>query len=412
MTSTLSRSLATALLLCPITFTWAAKPTPVCEAGAAYAGPTMTVPEAVWRTIESNADIQGEFDPALAAALDTSLEQMLAHYPAVSAAIAIPGNGIWQRTVGKADLGANREVTANSRFQIASISKAFTAAVVIQLVNEQQLALTDTLDRWFPKLKDSRFITIENLLDHRSGLVSFNTLPEGRTLNDDYHSPDELIDIVSEYPLQFCPGEHWAYTNTGYVLLGLIVERLASAPFSHVIADRILTPLGLASTAMRHAGDDDHRVVTGHQRRAPITSAVDYATPFAAGSIASTAGDTVRFWHALLTARLLPTADVRAAFATMFPMQPMFPAPPDTRMYYGRGVQYTVTPGGAAGPGPMLVLDGGMPGFNATVAYLTLDNVYIAVLTNDKEVPAAAGLWGLVRTLRSYRAGDNAEHSK
>ncbi len=158
---------------------------------------------------------------------------------------------------------------------------------------------------------------------------------------------------------------------------------------------------------MREPGIELPTVVTGHASGVPsdtlLDTPLDYATPYTAGALASTAEDLVTFWHALLAGEVLPVDVVHAAFAQMYPMQPLIPAPLGTQTYYGRGVQLTDTPGEEAGPGLMLEHSGGIVGFNAVVAYLVEDDVYIAVIVNDEDVPAAAGLWSLARALRTSR---------
>ena len=337
------------------------------------------------------------------ATLNDTLDSLLEHYPAASVAVAVPGQGVWSASRGVSRTDAEAPLPDDALFQVASIGKAFTAAVVLQLVEEGKLGLATPVARWFPNVPNAQLITVGQLLEHTSGLVSFNALPGGRELSPAYRTPETLVDVAAEYDSYFCPGEGWAYTNTGYVMLGRIVEDVEGKPFDEVLAARILGPLELKDTLMRELGVDVPAVVGGHASGVPV-EAVDYATPYTAGALASTAPDLVRFWHALLAGEVLTADTVRASFREMYPMQPLIPAPPGTTTYYGRGVQLTDAPGGSDGPGLMLEHSGGIGGFNAMVAYLVEDDVYIAVAVSDKDVSAAAGLWALTRALRAYRA--------
>ena len=376
----------------------------VCDGAAVYQGPPRRdAPAAMWER-DFSRPIDGAIAPALASRLDAALDTLLAYYPAASVAVAIPGEGMWASSRGVADANAGEALPERPLFQVASIGKAFTAAIALQLVEEEELDLAASVARWFPDVPNAEHITVAQLLDHTSGLVSFNALPGGQSLGPGYRTPEELVGIAAGYDPLFCPGAYWSYTNTGYVMLGRIIERVEGRSLSEVLEARIFTPLGLDDTAMREPGRALDGVVRGHVGGVPLPEPVDYATPFAAGALASTAGDLVRFWHALLAGEVLPPETVRASFSGMYPMQPLFPAPPGTSMFYGRGVQLTEAPGGADGPGLMLEHSGGIAGFNAVVAYLAEDDAYVAVAVNDKDVPAAAGLWTLVRTLRAGRA--------
>ena len=374
-----------------------------CPGAVPYDGPPRrSAPASVWAR-DLSRPIDGAVAPALASRLGAAVDSLLAHYPAVSAAVALPGRGTWTATRGVARTDVQLPLPDTALFQVASIGKAFTAVVALQLAEEGRLSLEAPVARWFPDVPNAEAITVAHLLDHTSGLVSFNALPDGRDLGPAYRSPEELVEIAAAYEPPFCPGAAWAYTNTGYVMLGRIVEAVEGRPFGEVLDARVLEPLGLRHTTVRRPDVPLPGVVRGHAGGVPVADALDYATPYAAGALASTAGDLVRFWHGLLAGEVLPASAVRASFEGMYPMQPLFPAPPGTAMFYGRGVQLTDAPGGTEGPGLMLEHSGGIAGFNAIVAYLVEDDAFVAVAVNDQDVPAAAGLWTLVRALRAYR---------
>jgi D-alanyl-D-alanine carboxypeptidase len=377
-----------------------------CTRASSYDGPAVrSVPDSVWERRFSRP-IDGPLDPELTHRLDAVVDELLDPYPALSVAMALPGEGTWTAVRGFALTQPETAVLPESRFQVGSITKPFTAAVVLELVDEGKLALDATADTWFPSVPKANLITVRHLLEHRSGLVSFNALPGGRDLGDGYRSPQELVTITAGYDLQFCPGSRWAYSNTGYVMLGQIVEAIEGQPFADVLDERILQPLGLNQTAMRTPSDDGSTVVSGHAGGIPVQMQTSYATPYAAGALVSTAPDLVRFWHAFLNGQVLPQATVQQAFRDLYPMQPFIPAPSGVESFYGQGVQFTDAT--AVGPGLMLEHSGGAPGFNAVVAYLVEDDAFVAIAVNDKDVPAVAGLWQMVQVLREYRADRQA----
>ena len=352
-----------------------------------------SVPEQVWEADFQGA-ISGELDAALQLRLAEASEFLLGKVPAISLAVALPGEGIWidHRGVSNTETGAS--VSADDLFQVASISKPFTAVIIMQLVTEGRLKLSDPVSNWYPDLPNAREMTIEHLLRHTNGLVSFNALPD---FGSDYRTPDQAIAAAVEQGPQFSPGEAWAYTNTGYAILGRIIEMIDGQSLHEVIDRRIAKPLALSHTVLRHPSDAVS-AVDGHSSGARAPVGDGYATAFAAGGIASTAEDIVRFWHALLAGRLVADDHLNAMFSRLAPMEP------SGRMFYGMGVQlYDVAPG----PGLMLGHSGGITGFTGVVAYLPEDQLYVAVLFNDKDVSAEAGLWLLVRTIREHRAAAN-----
>jgi D-alanyl-D-alanine carboxypeptidase len=276
-------------------------------------------------------------------------------------------------------------------FQAASTTKTFTAAIVLQLVNEGRLRLDDKVGRWFPNLPNAGVMTVEHLLRHLGGLVSFNALP---ALGEAYRPADEVIRMVAAEAPLFCPGTTWAYSNTGYAILGRIVEKIEARPFPDGLANRLIVPLALRGTVLRRPGVDT-LVVRGHASGRPVRVLDGYATAYTAGAMASTASDLVHFWHAALAGDIVAPATVRAMFSRM-------PAMTRTaQSFYGLGVQVYDVPDG---PGLMLGHSGGITGFTSIVAYVGADDIYVSVTLNDQDAPAEAGLWRLIRTVREFRA--------
>lgn len=364
-----------------------------CSVRAAYAGPPRrSAPDAVWQRDFGRA-IDGELPADLQKSLGDALDKMLQHVPAASVAVALPGEGSWRATRGLARTEPREPVRPDQGFQVASTAKTLTATIVLQLVEERRLALGDSIERWFPEAPNAGLVTIEHLLRHTSGLVSFNALPDFGTK---YRPPAEIIAMGLAQKPQFCPGTNWSYSNTGYAMLGVIVERLEGASFEQVLAKRLVGPLALTHTTMRRPGVE-LPVVSGHAGGRPVEAPDQYATPYAAGALASTAGDLVRFWHALLGGRVLPPATVRRMFGDMPAMLGPYSG---GNASYGMGVQLYDVPDG---PGLMLGHSGGIEGFTSVVAYVPADDIYVAVSFNEKKVPAEAGLWSLLRAVRAWR---------
>lgn len=359
-----------------------------CARGASFqAGVRRTAPDSVWHAV-IQASIDAPLPERYRTVLETTLREVSHHVPAISAAVALPGRGLWSGAAGTACRGAGADtVGADTRFQAASLTKTLVAVVVLQLVQEGKLRLDDPVGRWFPDVPQASVMTVDHLLRHTTGLVSFNALPE---FGADYTAPADAIAMAAAHPLQFCPGTAWAYSNTGYAMLGLIVERIEDRPLADVLARRILRPCGMGRTVLR-AMHDSVAVVCGHNGGEDVPVGDGYVTAWAAGGLATTPSDMVRFWHQLLRGRLLPAAVVRSMFVDMAEMGTAVP------MWYGMGVQLYDVPG----PGVMLGHSGGIVGFTAALAYLPADDAIVCVMMNDTKVAAEAGLWAIVRAMRT-----------
>ena len=153
----------------------------------------------------------------------------------------------YQASFGKSDISNNISATAQTKYRIASITKTFTASMIMQLIEENKLSLTTTLDTYFPELPNSNIITIENLLRHRSGLYNYTDYAEGTDITQTA-TQEQLIDLFMENGTVFEPNERTEYSNTNYVILAFILENIDIKTFSESLRDRITVPLGLANT--------------------------------------------------------------------------------------------------------------------------------------------------------------------
>jgi D-alanyl-D-alanine carboxypeptidase len=234
----------------------------------------------------------------------------------------------------------------------------------------------------------------EHLLTHTSGAFSFNSdLPFRRRRG--YTPPAELIRIAARHGNASCPGERWAYTNTGYVLLALIVERVEGRPFHEVVTRRVIERLGLRNTIALAPRQRPPGLATGHVGRRPDPD-FDSSTPFGAGNIVASADDMVRFWQAMLAGRLVGMATVRAAWERLYPMF-------DPGTYYGRGVMLTEFHDRAGTAGLWLGHAGGTPSAKAVLVWDPAARVLVAVAING-DVSAEAAAYRLLEQVRASRA--------
>jgi D-alanyl-D-alanine carboxypeptidase len=257
--------------------------------------------------------------------------------------------GIRRAQAGLARRRPRTAMAATDRFRVASITKTFVATVVLQLVAEGKLGLDDPVERWLPGLvPNGRAITIRELLDHTSGL--FDYFGDKGFVRAVVAQPGRiwprrrLVAIAASHPPLFPPGRDWSYSNTNYILLGLVVEAAGGTPLDQQLQQRFFDPLGLTATSFPTGARIDGAHAHGYVGFATLprlrslldTSPVSPSLAWAAGAIVSTGDDVTSFYAALLGGRLLPP-DLLAAMET--------PAP---GVHYGLGLLETDTPCGPA----------------------------------------------------------------
>lgn len=267
------------------------------------------------------------------------------------------GHRVRDAAAGVADIRTGERPSAPMRFRIGSVTKTFVATAVLQLVAEHRLRLDDTVADVLPGVvdrngNDGSAVTIRMLLNDTSGLYEYTQDPrvEQIALRDPAHcfTPRELVRFATDHPPAFAPGTSWEYSNTGYSLLAMVVEKVTGQTYGARITRRILRPLGLAATSF--PGCSPHLPVPrlhGYTRPDPagpeIRDVTDYNPSFAAGNgdMISTVGDLDRFDSALLRGGLLPARLLRQMLA---PTPGSFPGTDAFR--YGLGVVIARTPCG------------------------------------------------------------------
>lgn len=192
---------------------------------------------------------------------------------------------------------------AHTVFQIASITKTFTSAMILKLVEQKKLALTDKVSKYYPGYPHGDSITIEHLLTHTSGIWDYTRDDDFRNNKQTNGSVQvaELIRFFKDKPLDFAPGTAWAYSNSGYYLLGYIIQQLTGMSYEKAVRQYIFNPLGMSHSGFdfKHlAGADKAIGYYADSTEKPIkpTPIVDSASPYAAGAIYSTVEDLYK-WH-------------------------------------------------------------------------------------------------------------------
>ncbi|MGW1044274.1 serine hydrolase domain-containing protein [Streptomyces sp. NPDC002547] len=249
---------------------------------------------------------------------------------------------------GYANLATKRPMTTADHLRIGSSTKAFTATLVLQLVAEGRLGLDDTVQQFLPGIiKGGDHITVRQLLNHTSGLYPFEQDPafaapylQGNA--GYYRSPRQLVALANAHAPLFKPGTKFSYSNTNYILLGLIIEKITHRSYKQELNRRIIQPLRLRDTqlpvrSLKVPEPAAHGYLLGQPGHAPkdITSAISPSTTWAAGALTSTVSDLARFDRALLTGKLLPKAQLNK----MMKAGPYKVDPADPTKGYGLGLE-------------------------------------------------------------------------
>ncbi|GGY01456.1 serine hydrolase domain-containing protein [Streptomyces hiroshimensis] len=272
------------------------------------------------------AAAQADRDGGRNAALQQALDGIVAEGVPGAIAEVRDGNRFWRVGSGVADLRDGRQAKPGDRFRAGSVTKTFVATVVLQLVDEGRLGLDDPLGRHLPGLvpdgDDGAPVTVRQLLGHTSGIPNYtDVLRSGgddavRKLQRSHYTPRELVGIALKEPRVFNPGQpgKWAYSNTNYVLLAMLIEKATGRTLDHQIDRRIVRPLHLTDTTVPTSARLPGRHLNGYERLQGETAPADFTdfTDFSPtafwgpGNIVSTAADLNRFYRALADGKLLP----------------------------------------------------------------------------------------------------------
>ena len=216
---------------------------------------------------------------------------------------------------GYQDVESKALADAQSIYQIGSITKQFTSAIILKLAEQGKLKLEDKLSKYFPKFSHADKITLENLLTHTSGLYNHlkDTAMKDRTINRDL-----FFVSMSDKPLDFEPGTRFSYSNTGYMVLGYIIEKVTGKPYSQVVRETILTPLKMNDTGLDFKNLKNSHKTVGYNfiadGRGSKAVLADSTTTFSAGAIYSTLDDLDKWNRALETEKIVKRASLKNAF--------------------------------------------------------------------------------------------------
>lgn len=332
-------------------------------------------------------------DPVLAAKVDSIATAVLRStgVPGASVAVVQHGRVVLTRAYGRANLERQTPATSEMRYALGSISKQFTATAMLLLQQDGKLKIDDPVGKYIPGLSRGNEVTIRQILSHTSGYQDFwpqDYLMEPMKKDATAQS---IMDRWAKQPLDFEPGARWQYSNTGFVLAAMIVEKVSGMPFFQFIQTRILDPLGM-KTARDFDANSRAVDATGYIRYGlgPLRPAPDAGKGwmYGAGMLAMTAADLARWDVSMINESLLSPASYRE----MFRETTLNNGAPSA---YGLGV-FTEMSGGHF----LIEHDGEVSGFTAENFVYPEDSAAIVVLTNQDAAPASSAIAsGIARLL-------------
>src|SRR5512138_1608167 len=317
--------------------------------------------------------------------------------PGVAVLVARADEVLVRDACGKASLELDVPLSPEHVFRIGSVTKQFAAAAVLKLAEDGRLSLDDPLARFLPDYPGGDAITVRMLLNHTSGIRSYTDMP---TVMPDGIMKDldtaALVAVFKDEPPDFAPGQGWHYNNSGYVLVGAVIEAVSGQPWHAYLQETFFQPLGMTRTGY---GNQAEAVIPGHvtgytpeRGRWARARHLSMSQPHAAGALVSTLDDLLRWNRALHEGRILREDSYRAMIT---------PAGAAAGEHYGFGIWANTLRGR-----PQLEHGGGIFGFTSALAYLPDERVTVAVLHNgDAHQPGVPGPAHLARALAAQAIG-------
>jgi len=304
--------------------------------------------------------------------------------PGISVLIAQKNTIVFQQGYGLADLDHKTPIIPQSVFRLGSVSKQFTAISILQLVEKNKLSLDDEIQKFIPDYPNDGYgIQIKHLLSHTSGIPDYLQMdhPDPFVLRRDF-TPKEIIDFFKEQPLEFDPGTQFSYSNSGYIILGYIIEKISGKSYAQYVNDYLFTP-----SQMNNSYYETYQTIMPNKARGYSKEDNEYinseffnmSIPYAAGALRSTTQDLLK-WHMTLRQETIISNEQLQKAITPFQLKDGTYAP----CGYGWFLNNTI------GGYPTIEHSGNISGFQTAAVYIPETDLYIVVLANKDSQPLIA----------------------
>lgn len=322
-------------------------------------------------------------DPA---ALEKKIDELLTAHATVNGfsgtvLLARDGKPIFAKGFGYANVEWQIPNTTTTKFRVGSVTKQFTSMLIMLLREQGRIALDDSVCAYVTPCPEAwKPVTIHHLLTHTSGIPTYTGIRAWREVNMVPKTTDQIVAFFRDLPLEWTPGEKYAYNNSGYFLLGLVIEKITGKKYEQALQEMILTPLGMKDTGYDWTSTIIPRRASGYTGRgAQLKNAppLDMQQPYSAGALYSTVEDLLRWDQALYTGTLLPEA-ARQVMWTPF------------KDNYAYGWNIGPPAAGAFGGHRRIAHGGGINGFSAMFVRLPDPKMTVIVLANNDSASASA----------------------
>lgn len=306
--------------------------------------------------------------------------------PGAAVIVVKDGKVILRKGYGMADMAKAVPMDADAQQRIGSVTKQFTSTAILMLAEEGKLSVDDDITKYLPDYPSKgKKITIEHLLTHTSGIANYTSIPAIRANLTHEWTVSAMIDAFKNEPLAFEPGSAYAYSNSGYYLLGAIIEKASGMTYAKFIEQRIFVPLGMQDTAYEGHAKGKAPRAAGHSTTPTgygPSKVLSPTLPYAAGAIVSTVDDMARWDAAVVSGKLLKAASWKRLFTP-------YKLSNGEGTGYGYGWHIDTMQGSAR-----IWHSGGIPGFSTFAMRLPKENVYVAVLANNDRLPMSTSVVG------------------
>ncbi|HEX6085370.1 MAG TPA: serine hydrolase [Thermoanaerobaculia bacterium] len=301
-----------------------------------------------------------------------------ANEPGAAVLVSKGGTPLLRKGYGMADLELGTKMPADGVLRIGSITKQFTAVAVLQLVESGRIALQDPVTKYLPDAPvHGKSITIEHLLTHTSGIPSYTEKAGFGKRGAEELTPQQIIDVIKDDPLVFDPGTKWSYNNSGYILLGMLIEKVSGMPYAEYLEKNVFPRAGLQNTRYDDTRDIVPKRVPGYHRvKGKIVNAqfLSMSIPYAAGALLSTVDDLARWNSAVAAGKVVDRKLLDKAWTPY-------------RLAGGEATGYGYGWRPATIAGERVIHHGGsIHGYTSHAMWLPERDLYVAILTNDQSL--------------------------
>lgn len=294
--------------------------------------------------------------------------------PGASIIVMKEGKIILNKGYGKASMELGIEMDSSMLFNIGSLSKQFTAVAIMVLVEEGKVRLENTIDQYLEGCPEYyKEITVRQLLNHTSGLRNYTSIPEVRSNLEKSTTIERMLEIIYGYEPDFNPGDKFAYNNSGYILVGKIIESISEMSLEDFITENLFNPSGMENTFFAHDGKIYPGMVMGYEVKGDILSKANYMSmshTYGGGSVISNTEDLSRWFRALTEGRIINKSNVELCFTRSTLTN-------GSATDYGLGFYI-----GGEGPSSHIYHGGGVWGFVAFFMYIPNEDLFVAMLSN------------------------------